>query len=395
MPEAPDIVIAGGGPVGLTLARALAQAGVAVRVVRAPGTAADRPIALSHASRLLLERLGAWRGLNATPIKSIHVSQRGGFGHTVMHHDDYGLPALGYVAAYSDLVPALADALAPEPLSGAVNGWEHQGDRIAVSVSSESGMHILSARLLVVAEGALPADNAQSAPAARGPASSDARPVSPVMRRDYGQSAVVATVKTEAAPDGRAWERFTAHGPLALLPFGDRYALVWSARPDEAASLAALPTAAFLARLADAFGRRLGAFLDAGARSVFPLELSVREPAPGARVLAVGNAAQTLHPVAGQGLNLGLRDAWELAELARAETPASLGTAQFVTRYLRRRRLDRRGSINATDLFARVFASNDPVARCARGFGLLALDILPPARAFLARRMMFGARALP
>lgn len=387
MAESTDIVIAGGGPVGFALARALSRAGVPSRIVSAAGSPGERPIALSHASRLLLERLGAWRGLTATPIDSIHVSQRGGFGRTLIRHDDYGLPALGYVAAYSDLAPALADSLDPGPLGGTVTGWEHAGDRLHVSVSSESGVQVLSTRLLVLAEGTLPADKAPRVPSGR----TESAP----RRRDYGQSALVATVRTEAAHEGRAWERFTADGPLALLPFRDRYALVWSARPDDARSLAGLPETEFLARLADAFGRRLGAFLEAGERSVFPLELSVREAAPEARVLAVGNAAQTLHPVAGQGLNLGLRDAWELCELARSQPPDSLGTAQFAERYLRRRRLDRRGSVGATDFLARIFAREDPLARCVRGIGLLGLDILPPARAFLARRMMFGARSLP
>lgn len=389
MAERTDIVIAGGGPVGLALTRALAQAGIPARVVSNAGVAGERPIALSHASRLLLERLDAWHEVRSTPIRSIHVSQRGGFGRTLMRRDDYALPALGYVAAYSELLPALAKGLAPEPLIGTVSGWKHEAERILVSVSSDSGTQTLAARLLVMAEGALPGrqDRGQDVHASRS--------VSPTPHRDYGQSAIVATVKTEAAPDGRAWERFTADGPLALLPFRDRYALVWSTRPERAESLVALPDAQFLAQLGDAFGHRLGAFVDAGARTVFALGLRVGDPAPAARVLSVGNAAQMLHPVAGQGLNLGLRDAWELAELARKSAPDSLGTEEFVRHYLRQRRFDRGGSIRATDFFARAFAGDDSVARCARGFGLLALDIAPPARAFLARRMMFGAKALP
>ena len=387
MPESADIVIAGGGPVGLALARALEQFGVRATLVSTSTTASDRPIALSHASRILLERMGAWRGLNATPIRTIHVSQRGGFGRTLIDHRDYKLPALGHVIAYSDLLPALGRTLDRKTMNGTVTGSEAEAGQITVRVTSDpdSGQAIqhLRTRLLVIAEGTLPAIDATSAGA------------TPVRQRDYHQSALVASVKTDNSSEGRAWERFTEDGPIALLPYRDRYALVWSLQPDDAHTLAALPDHEFLARLGTAFGRRAGAFIEAGERGVFPLQLRVRDPAPVPQVLTIGNAAQTLHPVAGQGLNLGLRDAWELAELAGSWPRDEIGGAGFVEHYLRRRRLDRLGSVRATDLFVRMFSTDDPFARCARGFGLFALDVLPPAREFLARRMMFGARALP
>ena len=386
MPESADIVIAGGGPVGLALACALQQSGLRATIVSAPTAASDRPIALSHASQILLERLGAWHGINATPIRSIHVSQRGGFGRTLIDHRDYRLPALGHVVAYSKLLPALGRALGRAPLNGTVTGWEQDAGQIAVRLRSdpESGEAVthLRTRLLVIAEGTLPVSDTTSG-------------ANPVMQRDYGQFALVAAVKTDRAPDGRAWERFTEDGPIALLPFRDRHALVWSLQPREAETFVTLPEREFLERLGTAFGHRAGTFIEAGERSVFPLQLRVRDAAPAPRVLTIGNAAQTLHPVAGQGLNLGLRDAWELAELAGAIPAATLGDADFVRRFLSRRSLDRAGSVRVTDFLVRLFSSADPLARCARGVGLFAFDVLPPAREFLARRMMFGARALP
>jgi 2-octaprenyl-6-methoxyphenol hydroxylase len=200
-------------------------------------------------------------------------------------------------------------------------------------------------------------------------------------------------VQAEQAHRGRAWERFTPEGPLALLPHGAGYALVWTAPPDRAARLAALDTAAFLDELHASFGGRLGAFVGAGERSAFPLALRYRREETRPRSLAVGNAAQTLHPVAGQGFNLGLRDAWELALLAReAPDPGSEG---FIGDFRRARALDRRAGIQFTDGLVGVFSNADPLLCLGRGAGLLALDLLPPARRFIARRMIFGARALP
>ena len=384
MTDAADIVIAGGGPVGLALARALEQAGVGATVVSAGIPGADRPIALSHASCLLLERIGAWQRIEGTPIRTIHVSQRGGFGSTLIDHADHDLPALGHVVSYSRVVPALLGTIAAPTLPGTVTGWEQDGGRLRVSVATDgpsgSGTHTLQPKLLVLAEGTVPGMETTAAL---------------VTQRDYGQSALVARVKADGAIPGRAWERFAEDGPVALLPYGDLHALVWSVRPDEAQSLLSLPDPDFLRRLGKAFGRRAGTFRAVADRGVFPLELRVRDPAPAPRVLAVGNAAQTLHPVAGQGLNLGLRDAWELAELAGSQAPERIGDAEFVRAYLTRRKVDREGTVRATDLFVRLFGAADPVARFLRGSGLFALDMLPPARGFLARRMMFGARALP
>jgi 2-octaprenyl-6-methoxyphenol hydroxylase len=371
LPEV-DVAIAGGGPVGCALA--LALSGSAVSVARIAGDAdfADRPLALSYGSRLILGRLGAWDSVRNDPIETIHVSQQG-FGRTVIRCADYGLPALGYVTAYSELVAQLA---ARTPVSAeSLRDWKSADSEIALQLSRGGKEVGMRARLLVLADGSH---------------NRDARHV-----RDYRQQAIVAEVTAEYPRGGVAWERFTAEGPLALLPFGDRYALVWSVRPASAAVLLGLSDSDFLARLHEIFGGRLGNFGSVGPRSTFPLFLSHGRIAPAPRVLAIGNAAQTLHPVAGQGLNLGLRDAWELAQMLLDVAKEEIGAPRFLARYARRRSVDRYAGIGFTDFLARIFSNSLAPLGLARGAGLAALDALPPARRFLARRMIFGARALP
>ena len=371
LPEV-DVAIAGSGPVGCALALALSGTAVSVARISAATEGADRPIALSHGSRLILERLGAWGAIRNSPIEAIHVSQQG-FGRTVMRCEECGLPALGYVTAYSELVAQLAGR-APA-IAGTLTNWEPGENGVALRLSlgeEEVGMR---ARLLVLADGG-------------------------TIRRaervtDYDQRAIVAEIKAERPPRGVAWERFTAEGPLALLPYGDRYALVWSVRPAAAENLLGLSDPEFLARLREAFGGRLGDFHSAGPRSAFPLSLRYGAADPAPRILAVGNAAQTLHPVAGQGLNLGLRDAWELAQMLLDVAKEEIGAPRFLARYVRHRRVDRYAGIGFTDFLVRIFSNSLPPLAAARGAGLALLDALPPARRFLARRMIFGTRALP
>jgi 2-octaprenyl-6-methoxyphenol hydroxylase len=332
---------------------------------------ADRPIALSHGSRLILERLRAWHSIPNTPIETIHVSQQG-FGRTVLRCTDYALPALGYVTAYSDLVARLS---ARSPAVGAsLTHWEADASGVTVNLSRGADTMSVRARVLVLADGG----KLHRAEHERG----------------YGQHAIVAEVAAERPRRGVAWERFTPEGPLALLPYGERYALVWSMNPARARSLLDCEDRVFLERLRDAFGGRLGEFLLAGRRAVFPLALRHGAVNPEPRILAIGNAAQTLHPVAGQGLNLGLRDVWELARML-LDAKAEIGSPEFLARYVRQRRLDRYASIGFTDFLVRIFSNSHAPLAAIRGAGLAALDALPAARGFIARRMIFGARALP
>jgi len=433
LPEV-DVAIAGGGPVGSALALALSGSAVSVARIAGEGDFADRPIALSHGSRLILERLGAWSSVRNNPIETIHVSQQG-FGRTVMRCADYGLPALGYVTAYSELVEQLAGRT---PVSAqSLRDWKSAGDEVVLQFSrgeEEAGMR---ARLLVLADGGhnrharqvrdyrqqavvaeVTAEEPQSLrdwksagdevvlQLSRGEKEAGMRARLLVLAdgghsrharqvRDYRQQAVVAEVTAEGPRAGVAWERFTAEGPLALLPFRDRYALVWSVRPATATELLGFSDSDFLARLREVFGGRLGNFGSVSPRSTFPLSLRQSEINPAAGVLAIGNAAQTLHPVAGQGLNLGLRDAWELAQMLLDASKEEIGAPRFLARYARGRRFDRYAGIGFTDFLVRIFSNSLAPLALARGAGLAALDVLPPARRFLAHRMIFGARALP
>ncbi len=328
-----DVIIAGGGPVGAMLALGLRDSGASVLQVRAQAPAGERPIALSFGSRLLLERVGAWPATSPTPIADIHVSQQGGFGRTLIRASDCDLPALGYVAAYSSILGWLGAASRDQPyVEGKVIGWNPGEQDIEVRIAQPNGEALERARLLVLADGG----HAGSAESGIG--------------RDYRQHAVVSEIETERPHRNIAWERFTPSGPIALLPYLNRYALVWSTGTDAARSLLDAPDAEFLERLRGAFGRRLGGFLRASPRASFPLSLRERPIAPSPRTLLVGNAAQTLHPVAGQGLNLGLRDACELADAIAGARPGELGDQAFLRRYAARRRLDRGASIRFTDL---------------------------------------------
>ncbi len=378
MTERVDIAIVGGGPVGLALAAMLVTRGmrgdtIAVIDAKTLDVAASDPrsIALSWGSRQLLSQIGAWTA-RATPITQIHVSRRGSFGRTLIEATDYQLPALGYVARYGAVCDALATALANtgvrqlRPMH--VTGSEENSDAVVLSLSNGQS---LTARCLVQAEGGVFGEQA-------------ARSV----QRDYGQTAIVATVHASAAIAGRAFERFTSEGPLALLPQNEAYALVWCMRPDSAEAMQALKDDAFLEALQQAFGQRVGRFTRIGARHAYALGLNA-EPASTTRSIAIGNAAQTLHPVAGQGLNLGLRDAAVLSHLlARDSSPAALATFQ------QQRKADRGATVHLTDLMARVFASSadHTLTQDLLGISLGVIDIFPPAKRALAEQMMFGVR---
>jgi len=374
------VLIVGAGPVGAVCALALQQQGVAAQVLEAQPEDArvdTRTLALSHGSRLILERLGVWARLDdATPITRIHISQRGALGVARLAAEEANVPALGYVLPYASLTVALKRALADAGIAvdyGVAVTRIESGSEMASLHAAAGRVH--AAPLVVVADGG------------RG----DTAPV-PRFERDYDQTAVVCEVQTELPHASQAFERFTPEGPAALLPKGDRYALVWTASREDAGRIAALPDDEFLAALYRHFGGRQGLFLHASPRKTFPLKLAWTGSAAAARVVRIGNAAQTLHPVAGQGFNIGLRDAWELASLC-GDTPADgIGAAAMLAAYARGRRLDVLGGVGFTDFLVRVFSNDSAPLRHARGLGLLALEALPPLKAFVARRMMFGAR---
>ncbi|UVW28466.1 UbiH/UbiF/VisC/COQ6 family ubiquinone biosynthesis hydroxylase [Massilia sp. H6] len=374
-----DVAICGAGPVGLALAALLVRRGMAGQRIalidgKSLGQAITDPrsIALSWGSVQLLEQVHAWP-LPATPIHEIHVSRRGHLGRSLMDRADHKLQALGYVARYGDVVDALARACERAGVTTL------RPARVEALEESQRGVVLrlddgreASAQVAVQAEGGVFGQQDGKA-----------------QQRDYAQTALIARVSVSDPVPHRAFERFTDEGPLALLPQegddGHGYALVWCMRPGRAMDLQMLDDASFLAQLGAAFGGRLGRFTRASARIAFPLGLNA-EPRATARTVAIGNAAQTLHPVAGQGLNLGLRDAAVLArQLARGPSPETIAA------FMHQRHQDRRLTIGLTDTMARAFTGTGPLQPLL-GLSLAALDTLPPARHLLAELMMFGRR---
>lgn len=373
-----DILIVGAGPVGMTLALGLRERGTALRVLlldaRARGSYRSDPraLALSHGTRQLLEPFGAWNDKAGTAIHDIHISQSGGFGRTQITREEQGVPALGYVMRYRDLAAALDARLAQEAVldDATIIATRHDRDGIAVTVKRSDGELTIRTRLLVHAEGT----------PGNGP---------DIRYSDYHQHAVLAEVRPAPAHGHRAWERFTPDGPLALLPLGDDYSVVFTVPPDRADALMAMDDREFLAALQAQFGSRLS-FTATGPRARYPLALRLRRELCDLREVWIGNTAQTLHPVSGQGFNLGIRDAVELANLLLAgDDPGDLA---LLERYARGRRADRAGSVAFTDGIVRLFSNDIAPLRAARGLGLLALDLCPPARKFVAGRMIWGAR---
>ena len=375
-----SVLIVGAGPVGAVCALALQQQGIAAHVLEAQpvdARADSRTLALAHGSRLILERLGVWSRLQGvTPITRIHISQRGALGVARLAAEEIGVPALGYVLPYAELTAALKQALRDADIAveyGVVVDRIESGADAATLHTADG--RTLAAQLVAVADGG----RGDQAPPPR-------------FARDYDKMAVVCEVQTELPHASQAFERFTSDGPAALLPKGDRYALVWTARNADAQRIAALPDSEFLAALYRHFGGRQGRFLQASPRKTFPLRLAYTGGEAGNRVVRIGNAAQTLHPVAGQGFNIGLRDAWELASLCGDAPASGIGSAAMLAAYARGRRTDVLGGLGFTDFLVRVFSNDIAPLRHARGLGLLALEALPPLKTFVARRMMFGAR---
>ena len=402
MPDT-DIAIVGGGPVGAALALALvgshaegtnnSRPRVTVLEARAqttPDGVDPRPIALSYGSRLLLERLNAWHALNraasGTAIDHVHVSQRGGFGRVALSAADADVPQLGYVFDFNQIFVSLATAARAtgcDYLSGArATALSRDGEFGRIDYTCNGTTSSLTARLVVIADGG------------------DIDGLAPPKTIDYAQHALTARVSTSLPHRHVAYERFTPDGPLALLPFNQDMALVWTLKPARAEELRDADAAAFLVALRDAFGGRLGAFTGVTRRACYPLSLryAAEDRAPG--VVNIGNAAQTLHPVAGQGFNLGLRDAWELAQSLRAIPIRALNdnagdsehSHHVLHRYCASRRIDRYATIAATHGLVQLFSSDIFPLRAARGMGMTLLGAIAPARNFLARRMIFGAR---
>lgn len=396
-----DVLIAGGGMVGASLALALSEhsAGeLKVALVEGfplPDSDAEpvyspsfdaRSTALSYGSRRIYEALGLWPLISrhATPIRKIHVSDRGHFGSTTLLAEQAGWDALGYVIENAWLGRVLLSRLqsakgltciSPAKVTAAKPGT----DGVTLTVSGKDGEQSIHSRLLVVADGAESGLRTSLGIATK--------------KRDYHQTGVIANVCFEKAHEGCAYERFTDQGPLALLPLSDseqgeaRASLVWTLPPEEAQRVMALDDADFCRQLQTRFGWRQGMIRRVGERAAYPLALVEAEEQIRRHIVVMGNAAHSLHPVAGQGFNLALRDVNRLSRLlsdARAHTP--LGDLALLKRYVDSQASDQWATVNFSDRVTRLFSNRQPLLSVARNLGLLALDVLPPARsAFVAQ----------
>jgi 2-octaprenyl-6-methoxyphenol hydroxylase len=397
-----DIAIVGGGLVGASLAVALRDLPLRIALIEAhaPDSSAqpsfdERTTALGNASRRVFEALGVWPALatEAAPITSIHVSDAGRFGFARLSASELGLDALGYVVPNRVLGRELWRTLESAPqvtafMPARLQALSVHADAANLALTQAGEEVSISAQLVIAADGA----------------QSLVRKVAGLTAvvDDYDQVAVVASLRTDRVNDGVAYERFTAAGPMALLPIrtGGGAAwrtLVWAARPGDAERLMQLPQDEFLREWQQAFGWRAGRALQLGQRGRYPLALTRAEGSVAPRIVLLGNAAQSLHPVAGQGFNLGLRDVAALAELlqvAAASGRTDVGADDLLAPFSAARARDRDGVIGFTDTLVRVFSSEHRLAAAARDAGLLLFDLLPPAKRALSRVSLgFGTRS--
>jgi 2-octaprenyl-6-methoxyphenol hydroxylase len=380
-----DVQIIGGGPVGLACAAWCLQKfpELSLHLIdRNPQNDSDivasdtRGIALSHGSKLLLDTIEAWPS-DSCAIQSVHVSHVGQFGRALMTRDELGQEALGHIVRYRGIHLALREALRQLQKSAPHFVWQHTGP--------DEGQDHVRARCIVHAEGGLFAqqDWVESG-------------------RDYQQSALVGLVEVENAQHHHAWERFTSEGPLALLPShhgSNVLNMVWCSSPATAERLNGISDADFLREVQSTFGSRVGQFKSIRDRRLYPLGLNYRKEIVQGNEVWIGNAAQALHPVAGQGLNLGLRDAYLLAEQLSGLfskqtniTKSRNAIDNALYEYSLSRQADRKATIGITDFLARVFTSPLTPVIAARGAALSLLQWLPPVKTGLARQMMFGRR---
>ncbi len=393
-----DVAIVGGGLVGASLTCALASTPLRVALIEAvpfksesQPSYTERMLALSHGTTQILSAIGVWPEViarDATPIESIHISDLGHSGFTRLSHTDADVDALGYIVPARVLGQALmarmdnteAEFICP----GQVTGISYDENCAVLAVQTNNGETAVTCRLVVLADGG------------RSPAREwlGIKTVS----RDYGQTAILTTVTPERDHHNKAYERFTATGPLALLPTsGNRYAVVWTTTSSQAPALMGLADSEFLASLQARFGYRAGNLRNLGARKAYPLSL-VRVPNPTARrAVVIGNAAHTIHPVSGQGFNLGLRDVAVLAEVLNnaVRNGDDIGAISVLGPYADWRRADTRATITFTDGLIRLFCNESLPLAFLRGVGMVAVDVFPSLKRSLLRRTMGLAGRVP
>lgn len=383
MTEHYDIAIIGGGPVGTALALALRDSGLKMIVLEArkpeEQNADPRALALSYGTRLLLDKLNVWKKIDqVSPIKTIHVSQKDTSGIALLYAVEMNVPELGYVLPYPTLQAALYQALHQTDVTyldcANVSRLDSGAGEATLIYQHDGHEQQIKARLAVVADGGKLLEASH-----------------PPIVSEYGQRAVIAHITCTMPQAGIAFERFTAQGPVALLPYKDGYEIVWTGSHDQAKEMLLWDDSTFLAELHHHFGDAVGVFLTVGKRSSFPLRLKRARESTLPHTVLIGNAAQTLHPVAGQGFNMGIRDAWELSRIILHSQPAALGSASMLANFRKSRRIDRNAGIGFTDSLVRIFSNDLPLLNRGRGWAISVLDRLPFAKRFVAKRMMFGA----
>lgn len=393
-----DIIIAGGGMIGSSLALALEPLGLRMAIVEPVARGArvqpsfdERSTALSRSSQHMFEAMGIWDEVvaTATPITHIHVSDRGHFGFSHIDAGEQGVEALGYVVinrvlgdvlqARLDEVESL-DVLCPASITGARTG----PDLATVIVDDAGDQRELRCRLLVAADGAgSPVRSMLGITAQQVP---------------YEQRAIIGNLRPEVPLRNRAFERFTGNGPLAVLPVADgRAGFVWTVSENDAERALALGDDDFLAELQAMFGQRLGAFAKVGKRASYPLSLSRALRLTAQRAVLVGNAAHGLHPAAAQGFNLGLRDVAALCDCIADSRSDGIdcGDSDLLARYARWRRSDQKKLVHFTDGLVRLFGDVRGPVRAARNIGMLAFDLIPGVRRTFAKHTMGLAGRLP
>ncbi len=378
------IIIVGGGPVGAVLALALQQQHVPFTMLEARAKGAShtdtRALALSYGSRIILEKLGIWHTVEtqATAISTIHISQRGGFGRTKLNAEDHQLEALGYVLPYGALTQALDSVLDTANIQYESLVTEIKPKKFATEITFTQAniTQTLTSALVVVADGGRNLGDIEGVKKET---------------KEYGHDALVSKVVAELPHNNIAYERFTPTGPMALLPNGEHgFSLVWTGEKASIDALLALSESVFLSQLHEAFGDRVGRFLSIEKRLSFSLKLSTLNPSTAPHLAIIGNAAQTMHPVAGQGFNVGMRDAQTLADLIVCTPAKELGCAEMLNAYSQCRKRDTRGGVVFTDLLVNLFANDLIGLASMRGAGLGLLELMQPAKNLLVGKMSFG-----
>jgi 2-octaprenyl-6-methoxyphenol hydroxylase len=385
-----DLIIVGGGLAGNCLALALKDSGLRMAIVEAntreqlyASPAGDRALALAAGTVMMLNGLGIWQDIShaATPIKQIHISDQGHFGKTRLSAEKEQVDALGYVISARDIETYVADRvteagmdlIAPARVVGLMSG----DNAVCVSLKQGNDSVNLSARLLVGADGGL----------------SSVRQLLDITQQTttYGQTALVTTVQSTLPNKNTAFERFTASGPLALLPVAkNQCAVVWTRTDEEADALMLGSEADFLAELQQCFGFKLGALRLAAPRRAFPLSLIRADKMVTGRAVIIGNAVHQLHPVAGQGFNLGLRDVVQLAErlVKQHNQHKDIGETAFLNAYAVSRKKDHDRTIGFTDAVVKIFSNELLALALVRNIGLALLDHIPAAKTLLSRQAM-------